>query len=542
MKEKLKKLKSSFTGKDIVLSFQHMFAMLGSTILVPMLCGLSVPLTLMCAGIGTLIFYFITKRKVPVFLGSSFALLPCLIAVMNWPTADGGAPDLTIGSADYNQRAAVVMICVAIVGIISMLFSLIVKVVGPEKIKKLLPPVVTGPIIMLIGLTMVTKMFYNNIFGQYVGNDAGPDAWKVWTSAIVTLLTIVIVNAFSKQKSFIKIIPVLIGFLVGYVYSFIISIPGIPGNPLIDFENFTNGTLFGVDKIVIFQQADKIWGYFGPEGLGNIDTNMLVSGILMAAPMSLVTLMEHLGDISANSIICNKDFMKDPGLHRTILGDALSTTVSGILGGPDITTYGENSAVLAITKNFETKNIALAAVIAILMGFIVPIGNLFETIPQSVVGGASIILFGMIAGNGLRSLVDTKLDLSNTKNLLIVSITLGVGLGFAGLSLIGDVTGNNAFKVMIGDVEISALAIATIVAIFLNLIIPSTKEIEEVDTSDINTVSLSQASGVEGLDVVHTEKEETNEKPKKRFYWFTFKGKPKEKTEISKEENTSKEE
>lgn len=524
-----KKLKPNYSAKDVVLSFQHMFAMLGSTILVPMLCGLSVPLTLMCAGIGTLIFYFVTKRKVPVFLGSSFALLPCLIAIMNWPLADGSAPDLTIGSPDYNQRAAVVMICVATVGIISMLFSLIVKFVGTEKIKKLLPPIVTGPIIMLIGLTMITKMFYNNIFGQYINNPAGPDAWKVWTSAGVTLLTIVGVNAFAKPKSFLKIIPVLIGFVVGYVYSLIISIPGIPGTPLIDFESFTNGTLFGVDRIIIFQQADKIWGYFGPEGLGNIDPNMLVSGILMAAPMAIVTFMEHLGDISANSTICNKDFMADPGLHRTVLGDALSTTVSGILGGPDITTYGENSAVLAITKNFETKNIALAAVIAIFMGVFSPIGNLFETIPQSVVGGASIILFGMIAGNGLRSIVDAKIDFSNTKNLLIASITLGVGLGISGMSLVGDITGDYGFKIMIGDVEISALAIATVLAILLNIIIPSTKEEVEIE-DNIKTVSLSQASGIEGLDVIKEEKEdnvenENKETKKKRFYWFSFKNK-----------------
>ena len=254
---------------------------------------------------------------------------------------------------------------------------------------------------------------------------------------------------------------------------------------------------------------------------------MLVSGILMAAPMALVTFMEHIGDISANSTICNKDFMTDPGLHRTVLGDALSTTVSGLLGGPDITTYGENSAVLAITKNFSTRNIALAAVFAIIMGVFTPIGNLFETIPQPVVGGASIILFGMIAGNGLRSLVDAKVDMSNTKNLLIVSITLGVGLGISGLSLIGDVTGNAAFKIMIGDVEISALAIATILAIILNLIIPSTKEEIEPVLDDINPVSLSQASGIEGLDVVKEEKEEIENKEtkNKRFYWFSFKKK-----------------
>lgn len=517
--ENSKKRKFPITGKDAILSIQHMFAMLGSTILVPMLCGLSVPLTLICAGIGTLLFFFITKKKVPVFLGSSFALLPALISIMNWQTENGAAPDLTIGSPDYNQRTACVMICVVIVGLISMLFSLIVKFIGIEKIKKLLPPVVTGPIIILIGLTMVPKMFFNNIYGSYM-SVGGPDARKVWTSAIITLLTIVLINSFAKPKSFLKIIPVLIGFVVGYIYSLIISIPGIPGTPLIDFSKFGDGSLFNVNNIIIFQQADKIWGYFGPEGLGNIDVNMLTSGILMSAPMAVVTFMEHLGDISANSTICNKDFMKDPGLHRTVMGDAVATTVSGLLGGPDITTYGENSAVLALTKNYNPKNLVFAAIIAIFMGVICPIGNLFETIPASVVGGASIVLFGMIAGNGLRSLVDAKIDFSDTKNLLIVSITLGIGLGFAGMSLVGDATLNNSYKLMIGDVEISALAISTLLAIVLNLIIPNTKEEKNLEIA--STVSLASASAIEGKDIIKAENEINN---KRGFRWLFSKDK-----------------
>ena len=494
MKNLFKKL--NLSGKDLILSLQHMFAMLGSTILVPMLCGLSVPLTLICAGIGTLIFFFVTKKKVPVFLGSSFALLPALISIMNWPTANGNSPDLTIGSSDYNQRAAIVMICVIIVGIISMLFALIVRLIGVNKIKKILPPIVTGPIIILIGLTMIPKMFYNNIFSQYMFYNGS--AWKVWTSALITLFTIVLINSFAKPKSFLKIIPVLMGFIVGYIYSLIVSIPGIPGTPLIDFNQFKDGSLFGLDKIIIFQQADKIWGYFGKEGLGNIDSSMLTSGIIMSAPMALVTFMEHLGDISANSTICHQDFMKDPGLDRTILGDGLATSVSGLIGGPDITTYGENSAVLAITKNFNPKNLAYAAIIAILMGVITPIGNLFETLPQPVVGGASIILFGMIAGNGLRSLIDSKIDFGDTKNLLVVSITLGIGLGLSSMSLAGDITNNELFKIMIGNVEISSLAISTLIAIILNLILPNHKEYKETDI----IYGLDNASGINSIDVI----------------------------------------
>ena len=320
-----------------------MFAMLGATMLVPVLAGMSLSVALLSAGLGTIIFYFITKRKVPVFLGSSFAFLPALITVVG-----GGAYE--IGSPEWNQRMAAVMISLVLAGLVYVIFSIIIKSVGPSKIKKLFPPIVVGPVIIIIGMILAPKMFWNNIIGNYdttLGWGYSP-AWKQWTAAGITALTIVLVNAFAKPKSFFKVIPILLGFIVGYIYSAIIGLVSI---------NFSG-------DIVIFQQATKVWGFWGREGLGNIDPNMLISAILMIVPLAVVTFMEHLGDISANSTVCGQDFMVDPGLHRTVLGDGVATAVGGLLGGPANTTYGENTAVLAITKNYNPKNIFIAACMA----------------------------------------------------------------------------------------------------------------------------------------------------------------------------------
>ena len=318
--------------RTAVLSFQHMFAMLGATMLVPVLAGMSLSIALLSAGVGTILFYFLTQRKVPVFLGSSFAFLPALITIVG-----GGA--YAIGSPEWSQRMACVMIALVLAGLVYVVFALIIKAVGPAKIKKLFPPIVVGPVIIIIGMILAPKMFWNNIIGNYDttlgwGYSA---AWQQWTAAGVTALTIILVNALAKPKSFFKVIPILVGFIVGYIYSAIIGLVHVS---------------FSGD-IVIFQQAGEVWSFWGKEGLGNIDGGMLVSAILMIVPLAIVTFMEHLGDISANSTVCGKDFMVDPGLHRTVLGDGLATAVGGLLGGPANTTYGENTAVLAITKNYN---------------------------------------------------------------------------------------------------------------------------------------------------------------------------------------------
>ena len=460
--------------RTAVLSFQHMFAMLGATMLVPVLAGMSLSIALLSAGVGTILFYFLTQRKVPVFLGSSFAFLPALITIVG-----GGA--YAIGSPEWSQRMACVMIALVLAGLVYVVFALIIKAVGPAKIKKLFPPIVVGPVIIIIGMILAPKMFWNNIIGNYDttlgwGYSA---AWQQWTAAGVTALTIILVNALAKPKSFFKVIPILVGFIVGYIYSAIIGLVHIS---------------FSGD-IVIFQQAGEVWSFWGKDGLGNIDGGMLVSAILMIVPLAIVTFMEHLGDISANSTVCGKDFMVDPGLHRTVLGDGLATAVGGLLGGPANTTYGENTAVLAITKNYNPRNIFYAACMAVVLGILVPFGEILNSIPSPVVGGASIVLFGMISASGLRALVDGKVDFSDSKNIIVVSVTLAVGLGLGAMSLAGDITGESVLKIMIGNVELSPLAIATVLAIVLNLIIPNSKP--DKSTPDEAQINLTAAPGAD---------------------------------------------
>ncbi|HPJ75636.1 MAG TPA: solute carrier family 23 protein [Clostridia bacterium] len=440
-----KTVNERFTLKTAVLSFQHMFAMFGATVLVPILAGMSISVALLSAGIGTIAFYFITKKKVPVFLGSSFAFLPALIASM------AGAGD--IGSATWNVAMGKTSVAIMMAGLVYVIFSLLLKKIGVERIRKLFPPIVVGPVIIVIGMILAPKMFYNNIIGQSIWNNI--PAWKEWTAAGITALTILVVSAVAKPKSFFKVIPILMGFVVGYIYSLIIG--------LVDYST--------VDwsQIIIFQDLGKTFSFYK-----NLSFDLGV--ILSVVPIAIVTFMEHLGDISANSTVCNKDFMVDPGINRTVMGDGVATFIAGALGGPLNTTYGENTAVLAITKNYNPRNIFYAAVMAVIFGSITIFGTAVSTIPSAVIGGASIVLFGMISAAGLRALVDGKVDFSDTKNILVVSVILSVGLGLGAMSLAGDVTGDTAYKLMIGAVEISPLAVATLIGIILNLVIPADKK------------------------------------------------------------------
>ena len=428
-------------GKTAVLSFQHMFAMFGATVTVPIIANMSISVALLCAGIGTILFYFLTLRRVPVFLGSSFAFLPALQSCM--------AGTGEIGSPAWNVAMGKVSVAIILAGLVYVVLSFVLKKVGAEKIRKLFPPIVVGPVIIVIGMILAPKMFYNNIIGPAAWNNI--PAWKEWTAAIVTALTIIGINAFAKPKSFLKIIPILGGFVVGYIYSLCIG--------LVDFS--------GCDwsKIVIFQNMGETFGFYG-------NMTFDLTTILAIVPLAIVTIMEHMGDINANSAVCGRDFMVYPGIHRTVLGDGVATMVAGALGGPANTTYGENTAVLAITKNYNPKNIFYAACMAIFFGCFSIFGTAIGTIPVAVIGGASIVLFGMISASGLRAIVEGKVDFSRSKNLIVVSVILSIGLGLGAMSLAGDVTGDMAFKIMIGSVEISPLCIATFLGIILNLIIP----------------------------------------------------------------------
>lgn len=470
--------KLPLTAKDAALSFQHMFAMLGATITVPILANMSIAMALIAAGVGTIIFYFIAQKKVPVFLGSSFAFLPALIAVV-------GSEEKY--SAAWQEAMAAVAISLVLAGLVYVIFAIVIKYVGVHKIKRLFPAIVVGPVVLIIGMILAPKAFQSNIITFGIEDGVRTvELWKSWTTAIVTALTMILVNAYAKPKSFLKVIPILLGFAVGYVYAFIISL--VPGGSLMSyivqennvFSHFDGSRAFSKERIVLFQHIGEEFSFYLGFSSPTFGTT-LVSAILMIVPLAIVTFMEHLGDISANSTVCGKDFMVDPGLHRTVMGDGIATAVSGLLGGPANTTYGENTAVLAITKNYNPRNIFFAACLAVIFGMFTVFADFLATIPGPVIGGASIILYGMISASGLRTLVDSKVDFNNTKNLIVVSVTLAIGLGMGSMSLIGDVLANNGldgsmFKVMIGDVEISPLAIATVVAIVLNLIIPNTKE------------------------------------------------------------------
>ena len=478
--------KLNFTGKDLVLSFQHMFAMLGSTIIVPILAGMSIPMTLIGAGLGTILFYFITKRKVPVFLGSSFAFLPALIMMIgNNITKE--APQF---GYVWQTNSLAVMIALVCAGLVYVVLAGVIKLVGADKVKRLFPPIVVGPVIIIIGMILAPKMFWNNIIGFSEWNNIAP--WKSWTTAIVTAGTIVLVNAFAKPKSFLKVIPILLGFVVGYIYSACVGLVSFAGK-------------FSWDNIVIFQHIDKdlsFWTAWNHPELGPA----VGKALLAIVPIALVTFMEHLGDISANSTVCGQDFMVDPGLHRTVLGDGIATMVSGLIGGPANTTYGENTAVLSITKNYNPRNVLVAAIMSVVFGVFSVFSCLLGTIPAPVIGGASIVLFGMISGNGLRALTDAKVDFNNSKNMMVVATVLAVGLGLGAMSLAGDITGDTKLKIMAGSVEISPLAIATVLAIILNLIIPSRKEEEQ----DEPIVTLTSAAAVDMSDYNQATKKTEN--------------------------------
>lgn len=449
----MRKQKLKYTSKDVMLSLQHMFAMLGATVLVPILSNMNVSIALITAGLGTIAFYFITERKVPVFLGSSFAFLPAYIAIL----AGAGS----IGSNTWNRAMGGLSVALILTGVLYLVFALIVKKIGVKKMKKIFPVVVIAPVVILIGFILAPKMIYSNIVASYVTGSSV--AWKEWSCAIITAITIVAINSFGKKKSFFKVMPIVIGFLVGYIYGLAIG--------LVDFQNIFSG------QIVIFQDLKNVFSFYS-------SMNINFATILAVVPIAFVSIMEHLGDISANSIVCGKDFMTDPGIHKTLTGDGVAGIIAGAMGGPANTTYGENTAVLIMTKNYNPNNIFLAACFTVFFGIFTPFAEFLSSIPPAVIGGASIVLFGMISVSGLRNLIENKIDLNKTKNLMIITLVLSIGLGLGSISLIGDVTGNMAYKLMVGGVEISPLAIATVLGILLNIILPNDKD-EKPDIKEL---------------------------------------------------------
>lgn len=383
--------------KKYVFSVQHFIAMFGATVLVPLLTGIDPLLALFTAGLGTLLFHTVTGFKVPVFLGSSFAFIAPIVIIRD-----------KFGDLAYSTGA------IAVAGLAYLLFALLVKLLGYEKIKKLFPPVVTGSMIIIIGLSL------SPVAVQWASSN--------WLISLSTLVAVIFFSTFFK--GFFSMIPVLMGVLVGY------TVAVVTGN--IDFQAVTQANWIGLPKFV-FPKFD-------------------ISAILMTLPLAIATFMEHVGDITTNGAVVGKDFVKDPGLHRTLIGDGLATSLAGMLGGPANTTYSENTGVLALTKVYDPSVIRGAAILAIILAFFSKFGSVLQTIPQSVIGGVSLVLFGMIASVGIRTLVNEKVDFANSKNLLVGAVMLTLGIGGASLTF--------------GNIELKGVALSAIAGIILNLILP----------------------------------------------------------------------
>lgn len=400
-----------------ILGIQHVLAMFGATVLVPFLTGLNPSIALISAGVGTLIFHFCTKRIVPVFLGSSFAFIGALTLVLK---SEG------IGAIKGGVIAA---------GLIYVIMSYLVKTFGVDRIRSFFPPIVTGPIIMLIGLRMSPTAL--NMAGYANGKFDG----KSLIVAFAVILTMVSITM--MKKSFLRLVPILIAVIVGYIVAAFLG--------MVDFS--------------VVSQAK--WIGLSPEAASDLFTLPVISltGIIAIAPIALVVFIEHIGDITTNGAVVGKDFFKNPGIHRTLLGDGLATIAAGLLGGPANTTYGENTGVLAVTKVYDPSILRIAACYAIVLGFIGKFGILLQTIPLPVMGGVSVILFGMIASVGVRTVVDARLDFSNSRNLIIASIIFVLGIAVDNITVWG-------------TVSISGLALAAFSGVILNKVLPMDREIK----------------------------------------------------------------
>ncbi len=403
----------------LFLSFQHVFAMFGATILVPMMTGFPVSVALFASGVGTLIYTLCTKKKVPVYLGSSFAYISAVILAVE---AMGG---------DISAAQTGLML----VGLIYVIVALIIKFIGKEWIDKLLPPIVIGPMIAVIGLGLAGSAIQN---AGFVSD--GPVAPMI--VAIVTFMVAALIS--SQAKGFLKIVPFLIAIIVGYLLSICFQ--------LVDFSVVEKASWFSIPEFAFpFSLAGfkEYKFYFGPETLAIL-------------PVAIVTISEHIGDHTVLGKICGKNFLKDPGLDRTLIGDGVATAISAFLGGPANTTYGENTGVIGLTRIGSVYVTCGAAFIAIVLSFCGKISAIISSIPSCVLGGMSILLYGVIASNGLRILIDEQVDFSKQRNLIIASAMLVIGLGGAVFPLGGSAT-------------LSGTALAAIVGVLLNLILPNKK-------------------------------------------------------------------
>lgn len=418
--------------KMLLLGLQHMFAMFGATILVPILVNgyfgsttqvLSVQVTLFCAGLGTLFFHLCAKFKVPAFLGSSFAFLGGFASIASLDTGIfANMPD--------SEKLQYACGGIFVAGLLYLVLALIIKLIGVKRVMRFLPPVVTGPIIICIGLSLAPSAVNN--------------ASTNWLIAIVALAVIIVFNIWGKGM--FKIIPILLGVVISYVFALVLHGLGFTnpdGSAIFDFTNVVNASFVGLPPF----QLPKF----------------NITAILVMAPIAIATMMEHIGDMSAISATVGENFLEDPGLHRTLIGDGLATSFSALIGGPANTTYGENTGVLELSRVHDPKVVRLAAVYAIILSFIPKFAEIIGSMPASIIGGVSFILYGMISAIGVRNVVENHVDFTKSRNLIIAGVILVSGLGFSnGLT----------FNVGGTSITLTSLAIAALAGIILNAILP----------------------------------------------------------------------
>ena len=416
------------TPKMLVLGLQHMFAMFGATVLVPILVQsyglpLSIQTTLLFAGLGTLFFHLCTKLKVPAFLGSSFAFLGGFESIAN---LDSGKFAGMTGA----EKLPYALGGIVVAGLLYIVLALIIKLVGVKKVMRFLPPVVTGPIVILIGLNLAPTAVSN--------------ASSCWWLALVAIAIIIVANIWGKGM--IKIIPILLGVVGSYIIAVIANACGATladGSPLLNFSAVSEA------KIVGFQ----------PFVLAKFD----LTAILVMAPIAIAAMMEHIGDMSAISATVGENFIENPGLHRTLIGDGVATALAGMFGGPANTTYGENTGVLVLSKVYDPKVVRLAAIYAVVLSFSPAFAAVVNSIPAAIIGGVSFILYGMISAIGVRNVVENRVDFTNSRNLIIAAVILVCGLGFSG---------GLTFQIGSASITLTSLAIAAIAGIVLNAILP----------------------------------------------------------------------
>ncbi|MBQ8636773.1 MAG: uracil-xanthine permease [Clostridia bacterium] len=403
-----------------------MFAMFGATVLVPLLTGLDVSTTLLMAGLGTLLFHLITGGKVPAFLGSSFAFLGGYAAIA--PLVDG---------APNTQMLPYASLGVVFAGLLYLVVALLFKLFDIKKVMKFFPPVVTGPIIIAIGLILAPSAISN--------------CQTNWIIAIVAFATIVVCNIFGKGM--IKIIPILIGIVVSLLVSVAFQLCGIEVFDPQKLQNFKDAAWLGL-PINMSQTVFAVK-----------DLSTAITSIIAIMPIAIAAMMEHIGDISAISSTVGKNFIANPGLHRTLLGDGLATSLSAVFGGPANTTYGENTGVLALTKVYDPRVIRIAAYLAVILSFSPKIAAFISLIPTAVIGGISLMLYGMISAVGTRNLVENKVDLSKSRNVIIAATILVTALGFNSI-------GGISFNVAGATITLTGLAIAAVLGILINAVLP----------------------------------------------------------------------